>query len=264
MLVSTMQPDLFLMPEDIIAPLDIEPKAQVGDIYQLGRHRLMCGNSSNPEHVTALMAGNKPRLLVTDPPYGVNYIPGWRNKLEGYKRRDGVIVGDESADWSACLTAYNEADVAYIWTPSLKVVEFIQVLESGNYDLRSIIVWKKQHFAISQGHYHWQHELCCYAVKHGGKAGWIGDRKQSTVWDIRSLNGVLGEKDGINHPSIKPLECMERPIRNHEGDVYDPFVGTGTTLIASERQGRTCYAMEINPEYVDVAVNRWNVLYGRQ
>ncbi len=122
---------------------------------------------------------------------------------------------------------------------------------------------RKQSFAISRGHYHWQHEQCWYAVKAGATAGWMGNRTQSTVWDIANLSPWGGTDEEFTiHSTQKPLECMERPIRNHEGDVYDPFVGSGTTIIAAERQGRACYAMEIWPCYVDVAIARWEQYTG--
>ena len=119
---------------------------------------------------------------------------------------------------------------------------------------------------FSRGAYHWQHEPCWYAVRKGATAKWIGGRKQSTVWEIANLNPMGGSKDPddqvTRHTTQKPVECMERPLRNHEGNVYDPFVGTGTTIIAAERQGRRCWAMEINPHYVDVAVLRWQKATG--
>ncbi len=110
---------------------------------------------------------------------------------------------------------------------------------------------------ISRGHYHWQHECLWYGVLSGKTAKWRGDRSQTTVWDITWDRNVEG-----GHSTQKPVECMERPLRNHEGDVYDPFVGSGTSIIAAERQNRTCYAMEIDPAYVDAAVTRWEAYTG--
>ena len=132
--------------------------------------------------------------------------------------------------------------------------------------MRSQLVWVKQHFVLSRGHYHVQHEPCYYAVRKGAGASWRGDRTQSTVWNIPNPNPMGGQLDDMNtdHSTQKPVECMERPIRNHEGDVYDPFVGSGTTIIAAERLDRACYAMEIEPRYVDIAVARWEQFTGEK
>ena len=112
---------------------------------------------------------------------------------------------------------------------------------------------------FGRGHYHWRHEPCWYAVKKGAQANWKGGRKASTVWEIKKT-----QKSETGHSSQKPVECMQRPIRNHKGDVYDPFVGSGTTIIAAEREHRRCYAMEIAPEYVDLAVTRWEDFTGQK
>jgi DNA modification methylase len=125
------------------------------------------------------------------------------------------------------------------------------------------VIWRKPRFIISRGHYHWQHEPCWYAVRKGGSAKWCGDRSQSTVWDIALKDG--GED--TNHSTQKPVECMARPIRNHGGkddDVYDPFLGSGTTIIAAEQLGRRCYGLELSPAYCDVIVARWEKLTGRK
>ena len=141
------------------------------------------------------------------------------------------------------------------------LLDFGRILQEADYEIRAQLIWRKQQIVISRGHYHGQHEPCWYAVRKGATAAWKGDRKQSTVWDIPNLLKAI--RDDSTNPDArqelvaqKPVECMERPIRNHEGDVYDPFVGSGTTIIAAERQDRTCYAMEIAPQYVDAAVKR--------
>ena len=114
---------------------------------------------------------------------------------------------------------------------------------------RSLIIWDKGHIVIGRGHYHWRHESCWYAVKKGAQANWNGDRKASTIWENDNPR-----KSETGHSAQKPVECMQRAIHNHRGDVYDPFVGSGTTIIAGEREGRSVYAVEIEPAYVDVAV----------
>ena len=242
-----------------------DPKAERGQVWRLGRHRLMCGNSTSAEDVERLLDGAVPRLMVTDPPYGVEYNPEWRTDAwaKGYigfsaGRKTGKVGNDHRTDWSAALLL-SPSLVLYQWCASITASAVQLSLAQGNFDIRNMLVWKKPSFAISRGHYHWQHELCWYAVRKGATAQWIGDRSQSTVWEIPWDKIAVGD-----HSTQKPLECMERPIRNHEGDVYDPFVGSGTTIIAAERQGRTCYAMEIEPRYVDVAITRWEQYTGEQ
>jgi DNA modification methylase len=135
-------------------------------------------------------------------------------------------------------------------------------IERGARPARTQIIWRKPRFVISRGHYHWQHEPAWYAVRPGGSAKWRGDRSQSTVWDIAQRDDT-GE---TKHGTQKPVECMRRPIRHHGGkgdDVYDPFVGSGTTIIAAEQLGRRCFAMEISPGYCDVVVQRWEQFTGK-
>ena len=119
--------------------------------------------------------------------------------------------------------------------------------------MRAMIIWAKNQLCISRGHYHWKHEPCWYAVKNGRTANWIGDRKQNTLWEIEKP-----QASETGHSTQKPVECMARPIRNHNSEyVYEPFSGSGTTLIACEQLGRKCRAIEIHPPYVAVALQRW-------
>ena len=235
-----------------------EPKTKPGDIYILGRHRLMCGDSTMSGDVDQLLDGEKPRLMVTDPPYGVNYDPDWRNreldKLQWKVNRSvlPVTLDTSSTHWAGALRCYRP-EVIYVWSPmGADSIRFGQCIEGADYQIRSMIIWRKTTFVISRGHYHYQHEPCWYAVRKGVTAKWLGGRGESTIWDIKR-----DKHKGGGHSTRKPMECMERPIRNHEGDVYDPFVGSGTTIIASERTGRRCFAMELEPYYVDIAVARW-------
>jgi DNA modification methylase len=160
--------------------------------------------------------------------------------------------------------------VAYVWHAGLYAGEVASSLERCEFAIRSQIIWVKQHFALSRGHYHWQHEPCWYAVRVGKSASWCGDRKQSTVWEVSNLNAFGGETatDTITgHGTQKPVEVIRRPLLNHTergGLVYDPFLGSGSTLIAAEDTGRICYGLELSPAYVDVIVQRWQKLTGRK
>ena len=244
-------------PDDVPAP-PAEPVTKPGDLWMLGGHRLLCGDCTTAEDVGRLLDGGKPNLMVTDPPYGVEYDPAWRKKAlkKNHDLAVGKVLNDDRADWREAWMLFL-GQMVYVWHSGLHAAAVTESLTACNFTIRAQIIWSKQTLIISRGHYHWQHEPCWYAVRKGAGALWRGDRKQSTVWSIDKP-----QKSETGHSTQKPVECMERPIRNHEGDVYDPFVGSGTTLIAAERQNRACYAMEIEPRYVDIAVARWEAYTG--
>ena len=194
--------------------------------------------------------------MVTDPPYGVQYDPAWRALL-GVNLNTGKlgkVQNDDRADWREAWALFPGA-VAYVWHDALHAAEVQTSLEVSGFEMRSQIIWAKDRFAISRGHYHWQHETCWYAVRKGGKGYWAGDHSQTTLWRIPAR-----EDAGHGHGTQKPVECMRRPIENNSSPgqlVYDPFLGSGTTLIAAEQTGRVCYGLEIDSHYVDVVCKRW-------
>jgi len=207
--------------------------------------------------------------MVTDPPYGVKYDPAWRNeaakagKIAFAARREGRVQNDDRVDWSAAYAFFPGA-VVYVWHAGRHASAVEQSLEASGFNIRSQIIWAKSRFAISRGHYHWQHEPCWYAVKKGTTGHWKGDRSQTTLWQIKS---VEGDEAKNNHGTQKPVECMRRPVLNHTNpgqSVYDPFMGSGTTIIAAESTGRICYGLEVDPVYVDVAVQRWEQFTGKK
>lgn len=234
----------------------------------LGDHRLAIGDSTAKGTVERLLAGAVPHLMVTDPPYGVNYDPKWRSGIAGSfddPRTLGKVSNDGQADWRGAWELF-PGDVAYAWCASLTSDAAIAALESAGLLRRSQIIWRKPHFQIGRGDYHWQHEPCWYVVRKGKSGHYVGDRKQTTVWDIAGLNplGRGGKRKAENaetdHGTQKPVECMRRPILNNSkpGDfVYDPFCGSGTTLIACEMEGRNCLAIELDPIYAEVIITRW-------
>ena len=239
-----------------------EATARLGDIYLLGSHRLMCGDSTNPQHVEKLMDGAKPILMVTDPPYGVNYEPEWRNEVGKGIRNTGKVLNDDRYDWSEAYSLFT-GDIAYVWHSSKYTHKFAENIENSGFDLVSLIIWNKPHFAISRGDYHHKHEPLWYAVRKGQKIrhNWQGRRDQTTVWDIdNALTQGIDKEEQTGHGTQKPLECMLRSILNNSAQgqsVYDPFGGSGTTLIACERSKRNCYMMELSPVYVDIIIKRW-------
>jgi site-specific DNA-methyltransferase (adenine-specific) len=243
--------------------------SKYGDIWILGNHKLMCGDSTNAMQVQDLMKGISPILMVTDPPYGVNYNAKWRNDdLGGVSRAIGLVHNDDKADWTEAYSLF-PGDVSYIWHASLYGNVVQTGLEGCGFKAISQIIWAKQHFVISRGDYHWKHEVCLYAVKENKKHNWQGARDQSTVWEID--NNLSQNKNSDNkeetwgHSTQKPIECMLRPILNNSaiGEyIYDPFGGSGTTLIAAEKSNRNCLMMELSPHYCDVIVARWEKLTG--
>jgi DNA modification methylase len=198
--------------------------------------------------------------MVTDPPYGVEYDPNWRNveaakgNLAYSDRRVGVVANDERIDWSEAWANF-PGDVAYCWHADRHASTVQSSLESAGFIIRCQIIWAKSNYPISRGDYHWRHEPCWYAVRKGKTGHWAGDRKQTTLWDINLDKNVEG-----GHSTQKPVECMKRPIVNnskHGDGVYDPFCGSGTTIIAAEMEKRHCYAIEIEPVYAQVSIERW-------
>ncbi|MFQ3895480.1 site-specific DNA-methyltransferase [Sphingobium sp. R-7] len=247
--------------EDEIPAVPEAPVSRPGDLWRLGGHRLLCGDATSAADVSRLLGGVRPHLMVTDPPYGVEYDPSWRNDTgTSQTRRTGKVLNDDRADWREAWALF-PGEVAYVWHGALHATTVADSLIFCQFDIRSQIIWTKERLVLSRGHYHWQHEPCWYAVKSGGKGNWSGDRKQTTVWPISSK----AQDAETVHGTQKPVECMRRPMRNNSSPgqaVYEPFMGSGTTLIAAETCGRICLGLELNAAYVDVAVIRWQQLTG--
>jgi len=237
------------------------PVSQPGDVWLLGRHRLVCGDCTDADTVAAALNGVTPHLMVTDPPYGVEYDADWRNQaLLPSHRAVGTVANDGRPDWREAWALF-PGDVAYAWHADRHASEVQASLEAVGFEIRCQVIWAKSRHIISRGHYHWQHEPCWYAVKSGRTGHWSGDRSQTTLWAIDHLKSETG------HSTQKPVECMKRPIENNSSPgqaVYEPFSGSGTTIIAAEMTGRACHAIELNPAYVDVAVLRWQAFTGEQ
>ena len=254
---------------DEVPPVPEEPVSCLGDLWILGRHRLLCGDATVATDVERVLGGVKPHLMVTDPPYGVDYDPAWRNRAAaegtiGQKhatRAIGEIVNDDRADWREAWALF-PGDVAYVWHAGTKAAIVQEGLEACGLPVRTQIIWGKNNFAIGRGHYHVQHEPSWYTVRNGATGHWAGDRSQTTLWRIdKPLKSETG------HSVQKPIECMRRPIENNSSPgqaVYEPFSGSGTTIIAGEMTARVVHAIEIAPAYVDVAVKRWQNFTGQQ
>ena len=268
---------------DDAPPAPADPVSVLGDLWLLGKHRIICGDCTFIDTVEKVLNGVRPHLMVTDPPYGVKYDPKWRQEagVGSAGAATGVVLNDDRADWRDAWTLF-PGDVAYVWHGGLHAGVVAESLQACQFNIRAQIVWVKTRPALSRGHYHWQHEpalygvrdgsddqwrfvpeheVSAYAVRKGATGSWHGDRKQSTVWFIEHLKSDTG------HGTQKPVECMKRPIENNSSPgqaIYEPFSGSGTTLIASEQTGRVCHAIELNPAYVDVAVQRWQAFTGQK
>lgn len=221
--------------------------------------------------VERVLTGSRPHLMVTDPPYGVDYDANWRNEAArtstGMGNRAigagavGKVMNDDRNDWREAWALFT-GDVAYCWHADRHASAVQASLDACGLEIRAQIIWAKQQFAIGRGDYHWQHEPCWYAVRKGKTGHWAGDRQQTTLWQIDKP-----AKSETGHSTQKPIECMRLPIENNSkaGDaVYEPFSGSGTTIIAAEMTGRRCHAIELNPAYVDVAVKRWEAFTGQK
>jgi len=248
---------------DDIPETPVHPVTLPGDVWLLGKHRLVCGDSTDPATVTLALSGVKPLLMVTDPPYGVDYDPEDRGKARnadgkllstGMKRAIGKVQNDDRGNWREAFDLF-PGDVAYVWHAAINPAAAQKMLEDSGFEIRMQIIWAKSNFVVSRGHYHMQHEPAFYAVRKGKTAHWKGDRKQSTLWQIDKQ-----PKNMTGHSTEKPVECMLRPIENNSSPgqaVYDPFLGSGTSIMAAELSGRAAIGIEIKPEFVDVAVKRW-------
>jgi len=249
-----------LTDENAVPPVPEHLTSKQGDVWLLGDHRLVCGDSTDSDVIAKCLGKVKPHLMVSDPPYGVEYDPAWRNDAGVNRQRRGSVANDERADWSEAWALF-PGSVAYIWHAG-KFASTVQAsLEKTGFEIRSQIIWGKNRFALSRGNYHWQHEPCWYAVRKGSDAAWAGDRSQSTLWQIQVENLDTG------HGTQKPVECMRRPIINNSSQgqaVYEPFSGSGTTIIAAEQTGRICHAIDLEPAYVDTAIIRWQNFTGKQ
>lgn len=238
--------------EELRAKWGVEP----GQLWELGDHRLLCGDSTKKEDVEKALGGASPLLMVTDPPYGVEYDPAWRAEVNedgpNSKRAVGQVANDDRADWTEAWQLFG-GDVAYVWHADRYSPVVAGSLAATGLEARYLIVWAKQRHTFGRGHYHHQHEPCWCVVRKGATSAWAGDRTQTTLWQIDN-----NRSNDTGHGTQKPVECMARPIRNHDSEfVYEPFSGSGTTIIACEQLGRKCRAIEISPAYVAVTLQRW-------
>ena len=253
------------------------------DLWLCGKHRVLCGDSTSGDAVARLLADRKPALMVTDPPYGIELDSEWRDRagLNGCgpaeasymkKRTPGhtetTISGDTRADWSEAFALVPSLQVAYVWHASKFTREVLDGLLRIGFLHHQQIIWNKGRTVLTRTPYWFAHEPCWFVRKKN--APWYGKAgENSTVWDSPSPKFIMGgsDEDKFDHPTQKPVDLMRRPILNHlrRGElVYDPFLGSGTTLAAAELTDRVCCGLELDPKYVDVICQRWSALTSKQ
>lgn len=253
--------------EDEVPGLPEESITKPGDVWLLGNHRLLCGDSTVQTDVDKLLNGQQPNTMITDPPYGVKYEADWRSKAKGSKKtareENSNLQNDDQADWFDAYVLFT-GNVAYVWHASAFADVVMDGLRRAGFDIKQQIIWNKNVHTLSRSDYHWKHEPCWYAVKKGSDRNWKGGRTQMTVWDVLS---VVNEKDKTAHPTQKPVELFIRSINHHTNPgeyVYDPFAGSGTLMVACEKSGRRALMMELDPKYCDVIIKRYENYSGRK
>lgn len=240
---------------------EIEPTVKLGDIWQLGRHRLMCGDSTDVSAVAALMNGEEADLLLTDPPYNVAYEGKTKDALtiENDKMESDKFREFLTSAFTAAVSVLKEGGAFYIWFASREHCNFETALNESGLEVRQELIWKKNTMVLGRQDYQWKHEPCLYGWKDGASHNWYSDRCQTTVLEFNkpARNG--------EHPTMKPVELFAYQIKNStkKGEtVLDLFGGSGTTIIACEQTGRTGYCMELDPKYCDVIIKRYENLTG--
>lgn len=252
-----------LTDEDAVPEVPEEPKSKPGDIYQLGRHRLMCGDSTSIDAVEKLMDGQLADILITDPPYNIAYEGGTK-KWEQIK--NDSMAGDQFRQFLrdvfvSANTVMKSGAVFYIWHADSEGYNFRGACLDAGWKIRQTLIWNKDNSAFGRSDYHWKHEPCLYGWKDGAAHLWASDRKQVTV-----LNFKRPSKSEL-HPTMKPVELIEYQLLNNtkgQDIVLDLFGGSGSTMIAAEKNGRTARLMELDPKYCDVIVKRWEDFTGQK
>lgn len=259
--------------DDYEVELPEEPKSKRGDVYQLGNHRLMCGDSTMLDDVEKLVNGQMVDLLVTDPPYNVEIVGGSHAISAEERKKQGKLtiendsMGSEEFKeflkqcFTNAWTVMKSGACFYVWYASKEVVNFQTALEECNLPVKQELIWNKHSLVMGRQDYQWKHEPCLYGWKEGASHLWASDRKQTTVIDFNRPT-----KNDL-HPTMKPIGLFDYQIKNNTkgGDiVLDLFGGSGTSIMACEQNGRVCYTMEFDPRYVDAIIDRWEQFTGQK
>lgn len=238
-----------------------------GDLFLLGNHRLMCGDSTVCQDVELLMNGEKASIWLSDPPYGINHVEVSQEKgqSKGYSKiENDDLTDDEFKEFifksiSASLPHMKEGFAFYMWH-AMKMQGYTAAAAAAGILFHRQIIWVKPQLVFGRGHYHWRHELCLMGWLQGNEPPFYGERNQTTVWEYQRENDKI-------HPTQKPIAVLEPSILNHTKQneiIYEPFSGSGSTIIACEKNNRRCFAMEISPEYVQVCIDRFEKFTGQK
>jgi len=250
-----------LTDEDAVPETPVEPKTELGDIYQLGNHRLMCGDSCSITDMEKLCAGQLVDMWLTDPPYNVAYEGSTGLTIKNDNMEDSQFRQFLRDSYVTADAVMKAGAVFYIWHADSEGYNFRGAAKDAGWTVRQCLIWKKSSLVMGRQDYHWKHEPCLYGWKDGAGHLWAADRKQTTVFefDKPARNG--------EHPTMKPVELFAYQMLNNTkgGDVVlDSFGGSGTTMIAAEKHGRYARLMELDPKYCDVIVKRWEDFTGKK
>ena len=279
--------------EDEVTDAPEQPKSEYGDIYQLGNHRLMCGDSTSQDDVDHLMSGVIADLVVTDPPYNVNFSNEKGMTIENDNMPNEKFYEFLSKAFSNMNLYLKEGGAFYVWYATIEHINFETALNSAGLHVRQQLIWVKNSFILGRNDYHWQHEPCLYGWKGGSGHYFVDDRTQSTIIEDKPIDyDNLSKEEAVKmlkkvysaqlpstiirenkplkndlHPTMKPINLMAKLIRNSSEEseiVLDLFGGSGSTLIACEQLNRKCYMMEYDPRYADVIIDRWENFTGKK
>jgi len=239
--------------DDYEMPDEVQTDIVLGDLFEIGEHRLLCGDSTNSDQVGKLMNGQLADMCHTDPPYNIDY--------EGGSKKREKIANDKLDDFPKFLydvyttisTALKKGGAIYVWHAPSETHNFIQQFIDAGFLFKSYIIWNKNNSTFGRSDYHWKHEPCIYGWLEGASHNWHGDRKQTTVWDIDRPSR------SEEHPTMKPIPLCSKPLENSskQGDVVlDVFLGSGSTMVAAHQLKRKCYGMELDPKYCQVIIDR--------
>ncbi len=257
-----LNPVLNLDDDEPLSFDEVPSRVTLGELWSLGNHRLLCGDSTDEQSVSYLMGGELADLIFTDPPYGVNYDGGhaWTN----YERREKLENDNKTNMYDAPIKhsfKFSKDNAAlYLWFAATLATEVVKGLSEAGWVQRNWIIWNKNmaQFGAISAQYKAKHEPCIYAYKKGQKVNWVGPTNEVSVWDVKR-----NAKNSF-HPTQKPVELALRAIGNHAVDkVMDLFGGSGSTLIACESLNKSCYMMELDPKYCDVIIDRWERATGK-
>ena len=248
-----------LTDEDAV-PEDVEPKVKLGELWQLGNHRLLCGDATSESDIATLMDNQKADMVFTDPPYNINYEGG-------SKIRDKIKNDQIEEYYEFLLLVFKNYRLfmktgasIYICHADTERINVTKSFQDANFHFSSVIIWAKDNATFGRQDYFWKHEPILYGWSTNGSHSWFGPNNEDTIWNIKRPSRSL------EHPTMKPIELINRAIKNSsksEDIIMDVFLGSGSTLIACEKTNRNCYGLELDPKYCDVIIKRWEDFTGQ-